>query len=105
MTGTPSGGAIQVSILGRDYYIKGGESPDRTRDLAALVDQKMNIIARQVTLSDHYRIAVLTALHLADEYDVLREQHEELQKKIVDKADRLEKLFDGLAPSAGQPAL
>lgn len=91
---------IQVNIFGQAYHIKGGEDPEHTRELAALVDEKMSFIARQVRVPDSFRIAVLTALHLADEYDALLKEHEELQKEVAAKADRLEALLDGIEQSA-----
>lgn len=77
---------IQVDIFGQAYLIKGGEDPEHTRELASLVDEKMNFIARQVRGPDNFRIAVLTALHIADEYAALLKRHEELQKEVADKA-------------------
>ena len=76
---------IQVDIFGQAYLIKGGEDHEHTREIASLVDEKMNFIARQERDPESFRIAVLTALHLADEYDALLKRHEELQKE-VDKA-------------------
>ena len=61
----------------------------------------MNFISGQVRVPDSYRIAVLTALHLADEYDALLKRHEELQKEVAAKADRLEALLDGIEQGAG----
>ncbi len=93
---------IPVNIFGQVYHIKGGEDPEHTRELAALVDEKMSFIARQVSVPDNFRIAVLTALHLADECDTLLKQHEELQKEVAAKADRLEALLDGVEHGAGE---
>ena len=76
---------IQVDIFGQAYLIKGGEDPEHTREVASLVDEKMNFIAGQVRVPDNFRIAVLTALHIADEYAALLKRTEELQKE-VDKA-------------------
>ena len=92
---------IQVNIFGQVYHIKGGEDPQHTSELAALVDEKMNFIARQVSVPDSFRVAVLTALHLADEYDALLKEHEELQKEVAAKADRLEALLDSVEQGSG----
>ncbi len=101
MAGMSPDGGIQVNIFGQVYHIKGGEDPEHTRELAVSVDEKMSFIARQVSVPDNFRIAVLTALHLADEYDTLLKEHEELQEKVAAKADRLEALLDGVEQSAG----
>ena len=91
-----SDGAIQVTIFGQSYHIKGGQNPEHTRELAASVDEKMNFIARQVTVPDNFRVAVLTALHLADEYDVLQKKHVALQNEINSKANQLGELLDNV---------
>jgi cell division protein ZapA len=95
---------IQVSIFGQDYCIKGGDDPEHTRELAALVDEKMNFISRQVRVPDQFRIAVLTALHLADEQDALLQKHEELQKEVTAKADHLRELLERIDEAAEEPA-
>ena len=90
-------GSIKITIFGHNYYIKGGEDPNHTRELAASVDEKMSFIARQVAVPDNFRVAVLTAFHLADEYDVLQKKHKALQQEVSSKAGHLEELLDGLA--------
>ena len=98
---SPNSG-IQVNIYGQVYHIKGGEDPQHTSELAALVDEKMNFIARQVNVPDSFRVAVLTALHLADEYDALLKKHVELQEEVAARADHLRELLDGVEQGAGE---
>ena len=98
---SPNSGT-QVNIFGQVYHIKGGEDPQHTSELAALVDEKMNVIARQVNVPDSFRVAVLTALHLADEYDVLLKKHVELQEEVAARAEHLQELLDGIEQGAGK---
>ena len=83
----PEDSGTQVNIFGQIFHIKGGNDADHTRQLADLVDRKMNFIATQVRVPDNYRIAVLTALHLADEYA-------NLKAEVSGKADRINSLLD-----------
>lgn len=103
MENMSSDDAIQVTIFGKSYYIRGGEDPEHTRELAASVNEKMSLIAGQVSGSDDFRVAVLTALHLADEFDVLQKKHEALQEEISSKAKQLGKLFDALERGGEEP--
>ena len=90
----PEDSGTQVNIFGQVFHIKGGNDADDTRQLAELVDRKMNFIATQVRVPDNYRIAVLTALHLADEYANLKQEHERLKAEVSGKADRINALLD-----------
>ena len=98
----PSDTGTEVHIFGRVYHIKGGDDPDRTQRVASLVDEKMNLVASQVQGPDHYRIAVLTALHLADEYLNLKQELEQLQGQVTAKSEHLASLLDKIDDERGQ---
>jgi cell division protein ZapA (FtsZ GTPase activity inhibitor) len=90
----PQDSGTQVNIFGQVFHIKGGNDTEQTRQLAELVDQKMNFIASQVRAPDNYRVAVLTALHLADEYTNLKQENERLKAEVSVKAGRINSLLD-----------
>ena len=96
----PQDSGTQVNIFGQVFHIKGGNDADQTRRLADLVDQKMNFIASQVRLPDNYRIAVLTALHLADEYANLKQEHDRLKAEVSLKAAKIDSLLDQIETEA-----
>ena len=100
----PENSGTQVNIFGQVFYIKGGTDTEQTRQLAELVDQKMNFIASQVRVSDNYRVAVLTALHLADEYTNLRQENDRLKADVSMKADRINSLLDQAEADSGEAA-
>jgi len=101
----PQDSGTKVNIFGQIFHIKGGNDADETRQLAALVDQKMNFIASQVRVPDNYRIAVLTALHLADEYASLKREHDRLKAEVSAKAAKINSLLDQIEtePREGTP--
>ena len=90
----------EVSIFGQTYYIQAGGDEDQARQAANLVDKKMNLIASQVRTSDRFRVAVLAALHLADEYLTAQHQLMGLEQGVAAKGERLAALLDELDKAA-----
>ena len=86
----------EVSIFGQTYYIQAGGDEDQARQAANLVDKKMNLIASQVRTSDRFRVAVLAALHLADEFLTVQNRLVGLEQGVAAKSDRLTALLDEL---------
>ncbi len=83
-----------VQIFGQVYRLRSDEDADRVRQIAEMVDQKMNRIADRGASADNYRIAVLAALELADELHTLRDKHEDLQGLVDAKSSSLAALLD-----------
>ena len=83
-----------VQIFGQVYRLRSDEDADRVRQIAEMVDQKMNRIADRGASADNYRIAVLAALELADELHSLRDKHAELQGLVDAKSASLAALLD-----------
>ncbi|MFQ5768600.1 MAG: cell division protein ZapA [Acidobacteriota bacterium] len=63
---------VQVEIHGGTYTLRGSESPETVRELAALVDGRMAEIAARTNTVDTARVAILAALNLAEELHSLR---------------------------------
>lgn len=86
----------EVSIFGQTYYIQAGGDEDQARQAADLVDKKMNLIASQVRTADRFRVAVLAALHLADECLTVQNRLVRLEQEVAAKGERLTALLDDL---------
>ena len=84
----------EVSIFGQTYYIQAGGDEDQARQAANLVDKKMNLIDSQVRTSDRFRVAVLAALHLADEFLTVQNRLIGLEQGVAAKSERLAALLD-----------
>ncbi|MCB1057295.1 MAG: cell division protein ZapA [Acidobacteria bacterium] len=88
------GTTTAVEIFGSVYYVRGEDDGDSLRELAATVDRRMREIAEQVTTVDTAKIAILTALNLADELSRCRELQEgervEIRKKVAALTGELE---------------
>ena len=86
----------EIRIFGQFYNIQGGGDEDQAREAAEIVDQKMNLIASQVRTPDRFRVAVLAALHLADEYLTVRKSLVGLEQGMATKSERITALLDEL---------
>jgi len=86
---------IRVTIYDQVYYLK-SDATDRAymRDVAAYVDQRMHNIASRTQTVDSFRVAVLSALHIADELMRLRREHERLQEQVQAKSLEYAALLD-----------
>lgn len=69
-----SGGQVTVRIYGESYPLRTGEPPARLEELARHVDARMREAAASGRVVATGKIAVLAALHIADELFRLREQ-------------------------------
>jgi len=77
---------IQVEIFGQTYPIRAGVEADYLRKLASFVDQKMIEISRGMTTIDPLKIAVMTALAVADELHQEKEKSRRLDAMVYDKS-------------------
>ena len=70
---------VDVEIYDQKYSIvlKSSLSESEVRKLADEVDARMREIARQSNTADSLRVAILAALHLAQEYRELRQNCDE----------------------------
>ncbi|MCR5757946.1 MAG: cell division protein ZapA [Selenomonas sp.] len=75
---------VVVEIYGNSYPLK-TDDPQQMRKLAAAVDKKMKIMSRAVRSFDDRKIAVLTALQIAEEYYQLKKDYDELVDLLDEK--------------------
>ena len=70
---------VEVEIYDQKYSIllKTPLGDSEVRKIAAEVDSRMRDIAAQANTPDSLKVAILTALHLAQEYKELRERCEQ----------------------------
>ena len=81
--------SVHVHIFGTEYKIAAETSPDHTREVARYVDRKMREIANVLSLRSVAKIAVLTALNLADELLKEQETDRQMVKDVDGEAARL----------------
>ena len=75
---------VVVEIYGNSYPLK-TDNPQEMKKLAAAVDKKMKAMSRAVRSFDDRKIAVLTALQIAEEYYQLKKDYDELVDLLDEK--------------------
>ena len=92
----PEGTVTSVDIHGQRYPIRSTLDEAYVARLAAYVDEKMRAAAESTPTGDSLRLAVLTALNLADELFRCREAARARSGEIAERAGELERLVDRL---------
>lgn len=67
---------IKVSIFNQTYSLRARDGGEHALRVARAVDERMRDIAAQLSVCDVTKIAVLTAMHFADELQGVREHYE-----------------------------
>ncbi|MGB9887268.1 MAG: cell division protein ZapA [Moorellales bacterium] len=74
-----------VSILGQEYRLRGTEPEEYIKQLAAYVDRRLRQTLQKYPNLSLNKAAVLTAMHIADEFHKLREDYETLVRLIEEE--------------------
>ena len=80
---------VDVEIFGATYHVRGEHDRDYLPRLADLVDTKMREIGGRAQTVDTGKIAILTALNLADELFRSNQQQEGERVRILEKVAEL----------------
>ena len=83
-----------VNIFGRDYKIKGIADENYILEMAKFVDTKMRELSNTSQLPSTERIAILTALNIADELFREKQKTSEAFSSVEERADQLMTLLD-----------
>ncbi len=86
---------IEIEIFGQLFRIAAGDAPeDYIQRLASYVDERMNAIAQTTKSVSFNRMAVLTALNIADDLLKLQDRYDSASQALSDKTDQLLTLLD-----------
>jgi len=83
--GTASTNRVTVEIFNQEYIVKGNENAEYIEMLAAYVDRRMRMIEQRNHSLSMIKVAVLTALNLADELNKLQEDYDDLVKVLEEE--------------------
>jgi cell division protein ZapA len=91
------GQSVNVRIYNQTYAIRASDgNVERTLRLAAMVDERMREISKSALTSDSLRLAVLAALHIADELEKAKSKYEDLNQKLLNDSNEYAALLDQL---------
>jgi len=85
--------SVRVEIFDQAYNLRGSD-PDYILKLADYVDSKMRAVAEQTHTVDTVRLAVLAALNIADEYHLLKRNHDSGTVEYLKRANKLSDALD-----------
>ena len=95
---------IHVEIHGQRYALRTELDPQYISEVAAYLDEKMRMAARELTSSDPLRVAVVAALNLVDELHRARSQAVTTttsEGRLLARAADIERLVDKVLKEAG----
>ena len=85
---------VTVEIMGQRYPIRSALDVEYITLLASYVDEKIQSATELSTGGDTVRIAVLTALNIADEYFRARDSNTHLGNDLQKRATEIEQIVD-----------
>ena len=85
--------SVRVEIFDQAYNLRGSD-PEYILKLADYVDGKMRAVAEQTHTVDTVRLAVLAALNIADEYHLLKRNHDSGSVEYLKRANHLADALD-----------
>ena len=87
---------MRVEIFDQVYHLRASNEADaeQIKRVAAYVDSKIRNVASKTRDVDSLRLAVLAALHIADEMHSLQAKHDALRNQVEQKSAALGRLLD-----------
>ena len=91
--GTPT---IRVEIYNQTYNIRSDGDSEYVIGLAEFVDRRMREISSGTLTVDSLKVAILAALHVADELHRLKRLHEQADSQLAARSGECADLLDRL---------
>lgn len=85
---------MKVEIFDQTYNVQAEGDEDYLRKVASFVDEKMRAVADSTRQVDSTRVAVLTALNIADEFFALRKRLDEVEGPLRQHVERCVRLTE-----------
>jgi len=85
--------SVRVEIFDQAYNLRGSD-PEYILKLAEYVDSKMRAVSEQTHTVDTARLAVLAALNIADEYNLLKRNYDTGALQYIKRAQNLSEALD-----------
>jgi cell division protein ZapA len=86
--------SIRVEIYNQTYNIRSDGDNDYILRLAEYVDRKMREISSGTLTVDSLKVAILAALHIADEYHQLKNNQEQSDAQLASRSAECAEMLD-----------
>jgi cell division protein ZapA len=86
--------SISVEIYNQTYNIRSDGDNDYVIRLAGFVDGKMREISSGTMTVDSLKVAILAALHIADEYHQLKNEQEQTDAQLATRSAECAEMLD-----------
>lgn len=85
---------IRVEIYNQTYSIRSDGDNEYINELAAYVDRKMREISSGTMTVDSLKVAILAALHVADEFFQLKHAHQQSDAQLAARSNECSEMLD-----------
>jgi cell division protein ZapA len=85
---------IRVEIYNQIYNIRSDGDSEYVTGLAEFVDQRMREISSGTLTVDSLKVAILAALHIADELHRLRRLHDQADSQLASRSGECAEMLD-----------
>jgi cell division protein ZapA len=86
--------SIQVEIYNQTYSIRSDGDNEYIHTLAKYVDGKMRAISSGTLTVDSLKVAILAALHIADEFHQAKDEHVQADAQLGSRSSECTELLD-----------
>ncbi len=93
-TSENSAQSIRVEIYGQTYNIRSDGDNEYIRKLASFVNDRMRDISSGTLTVDSLKVAILAALHIADEYHRLKVDLEQNDAQLASRSSECADMLD-----------
>lgn len=95
--------SIRVEIYNQTYNIRSDGDNDYIMQLAEYVDGKMREISSGTLTVDSLKVAILAALHIADEYHQLKNQQQQSDSQLASRSAECAEMLDRVLKHKERP--
>ena len=85
---------VHVDINGQRYSVRSELDPKYIGELAAFIDERVRLAARELTTGDPLRLIIIAALNVADELFQARNESHGTVGHVAERTEALERLID-----------
>ncbi|MGD2081140.1 MAG: cell division protein ZapA [Nitrospirota bacterium] len=86
--------SIEITILGQKYTIKGDYSEGQMKELSRYIDGKIKEVCEKYPNITPIKALILAMFNVADEFQSLKNEQDDLARDIEEKAQLLSGLLD-----------